>query len=173
MNGIDVRHIKRNSKNFSFADTLGSFINNYEFEEGFREWQMNPSAETKKTYIWNVLSAIGDDYAETIYENVLNYLDNVANVDLCKAKSLQSMVKMLGIDYQCVYDVGNMPVEIANLIDMLSINRHYLTDNRTFASSFISELSAYSEDCIVKAGENADMSAYIGPMLNPYGQTAS
>lgn len=168
MSGINASNVKRNSKDFSFVDTLGSFINNYEFAEGFRDWQINSGPDTKKSYIWSVLSAIGDNYAETIYENVLNYLDNVSNVDLCKAKSLQSIVKMLGIDYQVVYDVGKMPVEIANLIDILSINRHYLMDNTTFASCFMSELSAFSEDAIISAKPIDDLSAFLSAKLNPY-----
>ena len=168
MSGINANNVKRNSKDFSFVDTLGSFINNYEFAEGFRDWQINSGPDTKKSYIWSVLSAIGDNYAETIYENVLNYLDNVSNVDLCKAKSLQSIVKMLGIDYQVVYDVGKMPVEIANLIDILSINRHYLMDNTTFASCFMSELSAFSEDAIISAKPIDDLSAFLSAKLNPY-----
>ena len=47
---------------------------------------------TAKAYIWNALSAIGQEYSDTIYENVVNYLDNVGNVDLCKVKALQSML---------------------------------------------------------------------------------
>lgn len=173
MGSINVSNVKRNSRDFSFIETLGSFINNYEFEEGFRDWKLNTSEDTRKSYIWNALSAIGDNYAETIYENVLNYLDNVSNVDLCKAKSLQSIVKMLGIDYQVVYDVGKMPVEIANLIDILSINRHYLADNKTFASCFINELSSFSEDCIVSAKQNDYLSIFLSSKLNPYDVDAS
>ena len=99
------------------------------------------SATNKYSYIWEVLSAIGGDYAETIYENVLNYIDNVANVDLCKVKDLQSMITVLGIDYNIINDVQSMPVEIVNMIDILSINKHYLLDNHTFASAFAAELS--------------------------------
>jgi len=108
-----------------------------------------------------VLSTIGGEYANTIYENVLNYIDNVANIDLCKVKSLQSMIKVLGIDYDIVNDISKMPVEIVNLIDILSVNKRYLLDNTTFASQFHEILRNYDfGKCIVEAPEN-DMSAEL------------
>jgi len=137
---IKIDNIKRNSRDFSFVDTLGSFINNFEFSEGYRKFQES-GEHTKEGYIWAAISAIGGNYAETIYENVLNYIDNVSNVDLCKVKNLQSMIKILGIDYNVINDVEAMPVELVNLIDILSINKHYLVDNKAFADAFISRVS--------------------------------
>lgn len=54
---------------------------------------------TNKAYLWNVLSAIGNEYGQVIYENVLNYINNAANVDLCKVKALKSMADILGLKY--------------------------------------------------------------------------
>ena len=54
-------NIKRNSNEFSFVDRLGSFINNYDFGVGYDQFaQGNP---TNRAYVWNVLSAIGNEYA--------------------------------------------------------------------------------------------------------------
>lgn len=188
---INIDNIKRNSRGFSFVDTLGSFINNYEFGSGYRKFQESGEA-TKEGYIWAAISAIGGSYAETIYENVLNYIDNVSNVDLCKVKNLQSMIKILGIDYNVINDVEAMPVELVNLIDILSINKHYLVDNKTFAeafisrdsssepsapsvdlgtfaSSFISELSAYdSGKCFVSADFYSTLSTDVSAKYDPY-----
>lgn len=188
---INIDNIKRNSHGFSFVDTLGSFINNYEFSEGYRKFQESGDA-TKEGYIWAAISAIGGNYAETIYENVLNYIDNVSNVDLCKVKNLQSMIKILGIDYNIINDVEAMPIELVNLIDILSINKHYLTDNKcfreafmsrvssvvpavpsedagTFASSFMSELSAFDEGkCFVSADFYSTLSSDIGPKYDEF-----
>lgn len=188
---INIDNIKRNSHGFSFVDTLGSFINNYEFSEGYRKFQESGDA-TKEGYIWAAISAIGGNYAETIYENVLNYIDNVSNVDLCKVKNLQSMIKILGIDYNIINDVEAMPIELVNLIDILSINKHYLTDNKcfreafmsrvssvvpavpsedagTFASSFMSELSAFDEGkCFVSADFYSTLSSDIGPKYDAF-----
>lgn len=154
---INTSNIKRNSRDFSFVDSLGSFIQNYEFSRGYDEFKQ-VSATNKYSYIWEVLSAIGGDYAETIYENVLNYIDNVANVDLCKVKDLQSMITVLGIDYNIINDVQSMPVEIVNMIDILSINKHYLLDNHTFASAFAAELSQYNEGKLFLSAKQDELS---------------
>ena len=83
---ISVNDIKRNSNNFVFTDILGEFINNIQYKYGYNEHKLGH--KNQYAYLWNTLSAISEDYAETIYENVLNYIDNVSNVDLCKVKAL-------------------------------------------------------------------------------------
>ena len=134
-------NIKRNSNEFSFVDRLGSFINNYDFGVGYDQFaQGNP---TDRAYVWNVLSAIGNEYAQTIYQNVLNYIDNAANVDLCKIKALKSMADILGLKYQIFDNIDIIPIEILNTLDVLSINKKYLLDSTTFCSAFREELSSF------------------------------
>lgn len=132
--------IRRNSNGFDFVEALGSFVNNTKFNLGLNQSQVGN--DSKDAFIWKALSCIGEDYAEIIYENVLNYIDNAANVDLCKVKALQSMIKIVGVKYEVLESFSNIPVEIANLIDILSINRRYLLDSKTFKSSFYDLLSA-------------------------------
>lgn len=132
---VDVNQIKRNNRGFGFIEALGSFINNVKFKRGFDESQLGK--DTKDSYIWKALSCMGEEYGEVVYENVLNYLDNVANVDLCKIKALQSMMKVVSIEYDVLKSFSAIPVEIANLMDVLSINRKYLLDSKTFKEDFI------------------------------------
>lgn len=132
--------IRRNANSFDFVEALGSFVNNTKFKLGLNQSQIGN--DSKEAFIWKALSCIGEDYAEIIYENVLNYIDNAANVDLCKVKALQSMIKIVGVKYEVLQSFSNIPVEIANLIDILSINRRYLLDSKTFKSSFYDLLSA-------------------------------
>ena len=84
---INIDRISRNSNGFKFVEALGSFIQNTKFSTGYNQYASQK--DTKDAYIWNALSVIGDKYAETIYENVINYIDNAANVDLCKINVLQ------------------------------------------------------------------------------------
>lgn len=135
---VDVNQIKRNNRGFGFVEALGNFINNVKFKRGFNESQLGK--DTKDSYIWKALSCMGEEYGEIVYENVLNYLDNVANVDLCKVKALQSMMKVVGLEYDVLKSFSAIPVEIANLMDVLSINRKYLLDSKTFKEDFISLL---------------------------------
>lgn len=104
---------------------------------------------------------MGEEYGEVVYENVLNYLDNVANVDLCKIKALQSMMKVVGIEYDVLKSFSAIPVEIANLMDVLSINRKYLLDSKTFKEDFISLLK---ENGVIKQAQlDPNLSAELMP----------
>ena len=135
----NISSIKRNFNGFQFVDALGSFINNIQFKQGYSDYVIGRN--NQRSNIWNALSAISEDYAETIYENILNYLDNAANVDLCKVKALQSMVDIVGIKYDIFNSFKNIPIELANLIDILSINKSYILQSNKFADTFISLLS--------------------------------
>jgi hypothetical protein len=73
----------------------------------------------------------------------LNYIDNVSNVDLCKIKALQSMLNIIGVKYNVLDTFDKIPIEIANLMDILSINRSYLLQSNKFNNEFIEELSSY------------------------------
>lgn len=145
---VDVNQIKKNNRGFGFVEALGSFINNVKFKHGFDESRLGK--DTKDSYIWKALSCMGEEYGEVVYENVLNYLDNVANVDLCKIKALQSMMKVVGIEYDVLKSFSAIPVEIANLMDVLSINRKYLLDSKTFKEDFISLLK---ENGVIKQAQ--------------------
>ena len=105
------------------------------------------------------MSAIGGDYSEVIYENVLNYLDNASNVDLCKVKALQSMIEVVGLKYDVLDTFKSIPVEVANLIDILSINKSYLLKSTVFCSAFIDQLS--STGCISSSAYPSELSNEI------------
>lgn len=145
--------IAKNSDGFDFVEVLGTFINNLKFKQGYNEYLSKK--DTKDAYIWTVLSAIGNDYGETIYENVIDYLDNVSNVDLCKIKALQSMIQVIGLRYDVFDTFRTIPVEIANLMDILSINKSYLLNSKVFKKEFIDFLS--SSGCIVKSSDYVDL----------------
>ena len=99
------------------------------------------------------MSSIGEEYGNVIYENVLNYIDNVANIDLCKITALQSMMKIVGVNYDVLDTFSHIPVELARIMDLLSINHKYLLDSKTFKQSFIDALK--SRNVIVPAKPNA------------------
>ena len=163
---VDLNAIKRNTQSFSFVDQLGSFINNYEFSKSFKDFKLGK--DNKYTNIWSVISALGNDYAEVIYSNVIDYINNVSNVDLCKIKALRSMITVLGVDYQIVTDIANMPVELLNLMDILSINKHYLLDNKTFCDEFKEQLSIYNDGTCFLSTENNELSNEISSDISSY-----
>lgn len=120
---------RRFSNKFDLSETLAGFVNNRDFGRGYADIESGQNQRQDQAYIWRAISAIGDDVANTIYENVLNYIDNVSNVDLCKTQALQSLVNALGIRYSILNSLDIVPLELRNLIDVYSINKKYLIQN--------------------------------------------
>lgn len=136
---MDDSTYKRNSNNFSFTDTFASLVNNEEFKEGYVE--LKKGYNNDKTYIWEMLSAVSEDVGETIFENVLNYIDNVSNINTCKLKALKSVVQMLGVqDFFIFNRLDKIPLDILNLMDIFSINRRYLLDNDFAEAKLVRDL---------------------------------
>jgi hypothetical protein len=55
---------------------------------------------------------MNSDVSETIYENILHYIENIANVDTCKVSSLKSMLKCIGTEYTIFDVIKKSPLEI-------------------------------------------------------------
>lgn len=136
---MNLENIKKNSNNFSFIDTVVELAVNKEFTKGYNELLFGKNNEN--TYIWSALSAIGQDVSETIFENILNYIDNVANIDTCNIKALKSMCKVLGITNNGILqNLEHIPVEILQLIDIFSINKKYLESFKNSSAPFYNDL---------------------------------
>jgi len=164
-----MEQVKKNSDNFSFIDALGSFVTNAKFKRGYDQFAAGRTNE--KTFIWDALSAIGSDYAETVYENVLNYIDNVSNIDLCKIKALKSIMQITGVDYSLVDDIKSIPLEVLNLLDLLSVNKKYLLNSRVFNERFRTELSSACTS-LYEPYSTVDLASSISTDVGGTGNTA-
>lgn len=130
--------IERNVNCFSATKTMASLVGNQGFSSGACDFFSGHS--TNNSGVWQSLSAIADGLGEDIYSNVLNYIDNVSNVDVCKVRSLRSMMLAIGAKYLVVDKIQFYPIEVQSLIDILSINKKYLLNNQFIKSSFIDAL---------------------------------
>ena len=149
--------VQRSVNDYSAVDTMGSLVGNREFGRGYCEFACGQT--TSKSYIWQALSAASQSLGEEVYSNVLHYIDNISNVDVCKVKSLMSMLKLIDSNYLMLDKVQHYPIEVQKLIDILSINKRYLLDNTYIKQSFIDDmassgaisnvLSVYDTSCIV------------------------
>ena len=128
----DIQHA---INDFSTIDTIGSLVNNENFKQGYND--LVQSKKTERSYIWEALSAVSQDLGQSLYQNVKNYIDNVSNVDTCKVKALRSMMSMLGSDYTLLDKISYYPIEIQNLIDILSISKKYLLNNKYIKKDFL------------------------------------
>lgn len=138
MNSI-VDIVKKNSNDFSFISTFFDLVGNKEFKQAEIS-TLYTNNETKETSFWRSLSAVSEQLGKEFYDNVLNFIDNICNVDLCKVQSLQSMITNLGIKYSVFNDIQNMPIEIQKLIDILSIKREYLINYMKMDKQFVNTM---------------------------------
>ena len=60
------------SAGFSFLSTVGGLIGNRDYSHSYRQYM--DGGDNSHTFYWKALSAVGDDLAETVYENVRNYI---------------------------------------------------------------------------------------------------
>lgn len=119
-NELSSISIKKTNNDFSLIDTVANLAVNNEFIVGYQELLNNK--ETENVFLWRALSALGQDISETIYSNILNYINNVANIDTCTVKSLNSMAAILGTTSRGLSGIIQCaPPEILRLLDILSI----------------------------------------------------
>ncbi len=156
------KKVARSSHDFSFVEKMVSFVNNLEFKKGYEFFRKGQ--DNQKAHIWDCLSAIGDDLGEIIYANVVDYVDYVSNVDLCKVKSLRSMMKNLGFNYTIFDNMDEMPIEIINLMDVLSINKKYLLNSDYIRQDLIDDLKQKE----VAEHTDVDISAYYCDFRNNF-----
>jgi hypothetical protein len=83
---------------------------------------------------------MNSEVSETIYENILHYIENVSNVDTCKISSLKSMIKCIGLEYTIFDKVETIPLEIQKIMDILTINKRYLFKNNFLNETFKNDL---------------------------------
>jgi hypothetical protein len=74
---------------------------------------------------------------EITYSNVRNYIDLVSNVDTCKVVALNSMLNNFGVNYKGVKHIDKYPIEILALMDVFSINKKFLLDNKKIKDDLV------------------------------------
>ena len=128
------KDFKKNSNDFSFTREVINEVINLDFKSGSKTLLSALSSDaqpvvTKDNYIWYALSATSEDVGEALYQNVLNYMQNVADIDTCTIKALQSMAQILGTKYSILESFDTIPLEIQNLVDIFSMRKDCLLDS--------------------------------------------
>lgn len=137
--------VKKNSNEFSFVKEVINEVNNSDFKTGVADFYKMLSGDkcvdSSDTYIWTAISAVGDDIGEVIYQNVLNYMQNVTDIDTCSIKSLQSMISLMGAKYTVLEGVDKLPVEVYKQLEIFSMRRECLLDSSIVQQKLVSALS--------------------------------
>lgn len=141
MGSVNWDRIRKNSNDFNYVDTLASFVVNRNFRRGYDS--LKSGNRTNETYVWETLSAIGDIVGDTVYQNVLNYIDNVSNIDTCGIKALRSIAKTIGVKYAILDQFQECPQEVMDLIDIFSVNRRFYADREFVSSETLSGMDSF------------------------------
>lgn len=152
-------NVRRAADDFSFVDTAASLANNRGFLEGYRHFKLGQ--EDNKSYVWEALSAIGNSTAEVIYNNVINFVDNASNIDLCKVTALQSILSGFGLQYNVIDSYELLPDEVKQLVDVLSINKKYLLKSDVLKQSLVDDLSTNIYDTDSGYIDNTKYESYL------------
>lgn len=79
-------------------------------------------------------------------------------------------MEVTGIDYSLVDDIKDIPLEVLNLLDLLSINKKYLLHSRVFNERFRNELSGACTS-LYEPYSTIDLSASISADAGQTGST--
>lgn len=140
---IDIHDISKATNDFSFVEQIFNTINNKDFIKNSYANMFGGETvkETEQSYIYCALSAIGQQIMDEIYSHTLNYIDDVSNIDLCKVKALQSCANLLGVDYVIFKSLDNVPLDILNILDIMSLNPTYLIDSKYVKNALANTLT--------------------------------
>ena len=121
------QYVKKNGNSFSFMSAFFDLIGNAEYgKEAYST--LCTDVDTSRNNIWRSLSATASYVGEAVNNEILNYVDNICNVELCKIQQLQSLASYFGIKYSIFQNIQLFPRELIQLMDVLSIKREYLDD---------------------------------------------
>ena len=144
----NIQNIKRNTNNFSFIDTVASLANNKEYRSGYQD--LIEEKTNDKTYFWTA----GEEIGNVIYENVLNYVNNVANINTCRLRALTSIAKILGVtEFAVLKNINTIPEDVLTMMDAFSINKAYLLNVNLFNTDLVRDILSSTID--VNALSNA------------------
>ena len=121
------QYVKKNGNSFSFMSAFFDLIGNAEYgKEAYST--LCTDVDSSRNNIWRSLSATASYVGEAVNNEILNYVDNICNVELCKIHQLQSLASYFGIRYSIFQNIQLFPRELIQLMDVLSIKREYLDD---------------------------------------------
>ena len=113
-------------------------IQNRPYSRGYKNFALG--RDTRDAFLYKALSATADEVGDTLYLNVRKYIDFVSNVDVCKVKSLESMLKLFGFNKTVFSCFDSFPLELLNLINVLSINKKLLMKAGMLKEDFLSAI---------------------------------
>lgn len=139
--GLGYNQVRKNDYGFSFISAMFDLAGNGKFKSAQLS-TLCSDYDTATTNVWRTLSAIGQELGSQFNERIVNFIDNVSNVELCKTHNLDSLANMTGIKYTVFQNISLFPQDIIKLLDVLSMKREYLLAAEKMNSALTKHLSA-------------------------------
>lgn len=123
-------------------------LNSKELYGIFKDWSFSKEMQNisrndmwKQKYgLWTFLSAACDEAASKCYEYINKVSQNLIDVDTCNIHSLKSIAESVDLGYLCNHIKEDFPLDVMDLMNLLSIPKHYLIDNESIITRNSSDL---------------------------------
>lgn len=153
-------HLYRIGEPFRIVDQMGP-LGSHDWVESWKNFRNGKISNNDASRIWENLDATMDFIGEQVYSKITNYVDNIADIDLCGLKSLQSMLDMVGLDTSVAITYP-YPTELRELLDLLTINKSLIFGS----NNVLSENSKNTVLASLLLARDSDNN-YVYPSLAP------
>ena len=115
---------KKQYENLRQIETA-SVYSDFNFAQNLREISQAEHWKEKRA-LWTLISGACNDAGREFYEKIREFIENIADVDMCTSKSLKSMAESVNASYLTDFIKTDYPPQLQRLIDIFSISRSNL-----------------------------------------------
>lgn len=140
------------SVNFFKARALSEF----DIGKKYREYVINDAWKSNEA-LWNLISSFAGEASSKIYERMVDMTKNIADVDVCDVKHLESMSYQFGIKTGYKF-IDSLPSEVYDMMNVLSVKESYFfRKNGIFSASGIDDIMSYIPDAVSEIADSPDI----------------
>ena len=115
---------KKQFENLRQTETA-SVYSDFNFAQNLREISQAEHWKDKRAF-WTLLSGACNDAGREFYEKIREFVENIADVDMCTSKALKSMAESINASYLTDFIKIDYPPQLQRLIDIFSISKSNL-----------------------------------------------
>lgn len=135
VDSADFSDIKTAGSGFSFTGSLADLTINDKWVDGYNSIVDDTVEPNSYTSLWAAISSGTEESGNTFYKAIRNYIDEIGNIDTCGVDALRNYASILGVKSEYLDLNISFPVEIKNLVEVLSVNPAYLYNKATDGSN--------------------------------------
>ena len=126
MTSYSYKNFYKYGDKFSITGKFADWIGNPTWKEGYELISNSDGYINEYTPFWEFVSALADDEGSKIYSKIKHFVQNVRDIDICELYYLKAIADELGYSGDLSYLTYDYPLEIAELLNIFSINKDLL-----------------------------------------------